>query len=193
MAYGSRNELITIFLEYNSKLNLSALRTAEDVYVKHILDSLEIVKVLTFFPWATIADVWTGGWFPLLALATHYPHCQFVWIDARRKKTEAVQAIANRLWLTNVSVRRWRIEEQNDNYDYITARAVAYGDKLVRWCTPLLAHDGKLILYKQYDEEEKKILIKESHKVVLHLERDHRYRLFDGDIERAIYVFNKLI
>ncbi len=189
MAYGSRNELITIFLEYNSKLNLSALRTAEDVYVKHILDSLEIVKVLTFFPWATIADVWTGGWFPLLALATHYPHCQFVWIDARRKKTEAVQAIANRLWLSNVRVRRWRIEEHHELYDYVTARAVAYGDKIIDWCAPLLKTHGTLILYKQYNDVEKQVLVSSARKLGLKLQHEHHYHLFDWDIERVIYVF----
>jgi len=189
MTYGPWDDLITIFLDFNSKLNLSALRTADDIYVKHILDSLEFLQVMKFLDWSSVADVWTGGWFPLLALASSFPDCEFVGIDARRKKTEAVQSIANTLWLHNVRTVWWRVEEHHEHYDYVTARAVAYGDKLVNWCAPLLKPHGTLILYKQYNDVEKQVLLNSARKFHLRLEREHRYHLFDGDIERVIYVF----
>jgi 16S rRNA G527 N7-methylase RsmG len=46
--YGKRQQLIEVFLETNTKINLSAIRTPEGVYQKHILDSLEITKVFDF-------------------------------------------------------------------------------------------------------------------------------------------------
>jgi len=73
----NRTPLIQTFLEKNSQLNLSAIRDEEGVLVKHIQDSLEINKILTFPKGAQIADVGTGGGFPLLPLAMTNPQARF--------------------------------------------------------------------------------------------------------------------
>lgn len=53
-------ELIDIFLEWNKKLNLSAIRDAQGVYVKHILDSIELLKVVDIASGIKVCDVGTG-------------------------------------------------------------------------------------------------------------------------------------
>lgn len=125
-----RQPLVDTFIKYNTQLNLSAIREPEDIFVKHIQDALELEKVLKFEEGKTIVDIGTGGGFPLLPLAIQYPDNRFTGIDARRKKIDAVNAMIQELNLKNVKARRSRIEEYNDKFDYVTARAVAYIDKL---------------------------------------------------------------
>lgn len=192
MDFGKWNILIQTFLAKNKELNLSAIRTAEDVYTKHIQDALAIKDVINFEAWSQIADVGTGWWFPLFPLAIENTQCNFIGIDSRKKKTVAVQAIADELWLSNVKLVRTRIEEHQKKYNYVTARAVAYSDTLLDRSTPLLKARGKIILYKVRDREEKKVLLKSAKKRWLKLIKEHHYQLFDGDIDRVIYVLEKL-
>lgn len=72
-----RQQLIDVFLEKNTHLNLSAIRDAEGVRNKHILDSLELTKIVNFPTGTSCLDVGTGGGFPLLPLAITYPEVRF--------------------------------------------------------------------------------------------------------------------
>ncbi|MBU0626451.1 class I SAM-dependent methyltransferase [Patescibacteria group bacterium] len=86
----NRDKLIKIFLEKNSQINLSAIRDADGVLVKHIQDSLELDKVLQIPPKSslsqgrtfTVCDVGTGGGFPLLPLAMTHSDVSFIGIDS---------------------------------------------------------------------------------------------------------------
>ena len=188
----NRDSLIRIFLEKNKQINLSAIRDEEWVRVKHIQDSLELEKIIEWKVWMSIADIWTGGGFPLMPLAISHPECNFVWIDSVRKKTVAVREILEELEVKNVEMMWTRIEDiKNKTFDLVTARAVAYSDKLLNRATPLIKRWGKLALMKQFDEEEKNILLHESMKRKLTLESEHHYKLFDNDIDRVIYILKK--
>jgi len=107
------------------------------------------------------------------------PDCEFVGIDARKKKTIAVQDMADQLGLTNVSVQRGRIEELKGKYDYVTARAVSHVEKLIPWVHNLIKPGGKLILYKQVSEEEREALFALEKKYQLRLLREQSYTLFE--------------
>ena len=93
----NRTSLITKFLERNDRLNLSAIRTADGVMTKHILDSIELTKVIPLINGKTLLDVGTGGGFPLLPLAMLYPCVACTGLDATKKKCVAVQTIANEI------------------------------------------------------------------------------------------------
>lgn len=185
-----RQDLIDIFLDMNAQLNLSAIRDAEGVYVKHILDSLELTKIVDLTQCKSLCDVWTGGGFPLLALAKEYNKNDIVFtgIDARRKKVDAINEMINALKLLNCRAIRSRIEDHTSRYDVVTARAVAYADKIIPRCVPLCKPWGKICLYKQVDDVEKEEILRQCQKYKLSLLQEHRYKLFDGDIERVIYV-----
>lgn len=90
MDFGKWGELIEVFLAKNAQINLSAIRDAEGVYVKHILDSLELLNIFTFEEGQTVCDLGTGGGFPLLPLAIENPDVRFVGMDARKKKLQAI-------------------------------------------------------------------------------------------------------
>jgi len=186
------DQLVKTFLEKNKQINLSAIRDEDWVRIKHIQDSLELEKIIEREKWMRIADIWTWGGFPLMPLAISHPECNFVWIDSVRKKTIAVWKILNELWIKNVEMMRTRIEDiKNQTFDLVTARAVAYADKLLNRATPLIKKWGRLALMKQFDEDEKNILLRESKKKNLTLELVHHYKLFDGDIDRVIYILRK--
>lgn len=187
-----RDKLIHTFLEKNKQINLSAIRDEEWVRVKHIQDSLELEKIIDWKEWIKIADIWTGGGFPLMPLAISHPECDFVWIDSVRKKTIAVWEILDELEVKNVEMMRTRIEDiKNQTFDLVTARAVAYSDKLLNWATPLVKKWWRIALMKQVNDEEKEVLLNEAKKRKLVLETEHKYQLFDGDIQRIIYILKK--
>lgn len=212
--------LVDTFLRYNAQINLSAIRDPEGVYVKHILDSLELLKIVDFETgklgvthknkeewqgsiealkhWSNvaqkrlkIADIGTGGWFPLLPLAISYPDVLFVGIDSVRKKLQAIESICKELEIANVELERARIEDMREKFDIVTARAVAHVEKLIPWVHGLLKSGSKLILYKEVKQEEKEAMVKLLWIYKLKLIQEHTYILFEGDIQRVIYVIEK--
>ncbi len=192
MIFLMRASLIATFLEYNSKLNLSAIRDEEGVRVKHIQDSLQLLESWLFVPWSFVIDIGTGGGFPLMPLALSCPECRFLGIDSVRKKTLAVNEMLAQLGVKNAEVLWTRIEEyQGEKADLITARAVAYSDKLLNRSYPLLKKGGAFVFMKQEIAEERELLMELCKKYHLRLEQERKYQLFDGDISRVIYVLRK--
>ncbi len=190
-----REKLIKVFLDKNKQINLSAIRDEQGVYDKHIRDALEIKNVFDLESGMNVCDVGTGGWFPLLPLAIQYPNVQFIGIDSVKKKIEAVSDITKQLWLHNVELFWKRAEECKEmemSFDVITARAVAYVDKLLPWTKHLLKQGGIWILFKQVDEQERQDLLQLCGEMNLKLEKRYTYKLFEGDIERVIYVVRRL-
>ena len=187
-----RENLIGVFLEKNNQLNLSAIRDHDWVMTKHILDSIELNKFFVLEKWKKICDIWTGWWFPLLPLAMTNPEVNFTGIDARRKKVDAVNEMIEKLGLKNAKCVRSRIEDFTEQFDYITARAVWYVDKIIPRSYDLLKKWWYFIFYKQYDEEELNVLNDLCKEYKLKIANIHKYSLFDWDIERIIYVVEKL-
>lgn len=186
------NLLVEKFLEKNKQLNLSAIRAPEWVMIKHIQDSLELEKIIDWKEWMDVADIWTGGWFPLMPLAISHPECNFTWIDSVRKKTIAVGEILDELWVKNVKMMWTRIEDiKNQTFDLVTARAVAYADKLLNRATPLIKKWWRIALMKQLDEQERAVILNELAKKKLVLEKEHHYKLYEWDIDRVIYILKK--
>ena len=126
-----RKALIDQFISINSNINLSAIRDPEGIFVKHIQDSLEINKAIKLAPQSTLCDVGTGGGFPLLPIAISNPEVQCTGIDSTKKKIEAINHMIHVLDIKNAKAIRTRSEDHKKEYDYITARAVGYIDKLL--------------------------------------------------------------
>ena len=187
-----REKLVKVFLQKNTELNLSAIRDEEGVMVKHIQDSLELKNTWVFKDWMEVADVWTGGWFPLMPLAISYPNIQFTGIDSVKKKTVAVNEMLDALWVKNAKVIWTRIEEYKEKqFDIVTARAVAYSDKLIKWAYPLLKKWWYFLFMKQNIQEERELLLKLCKKYHLSLKSEIKYQLYEWDIDRIIYVIEK--
>jgi len=146
--------LAGLFLEWNQKLNLSAIRDLDGVLLKHIVDSLLILPFHLFNPGDTVLDLGTGGGFPGLALAIVYPRAKFTLVDATEKKIRAVVAMAKELELRNVRCLAGRAEELawdrtlREHFDVVVARALAGFPTLLEYCLPFVKVGGKFIAYQ---------------------------------------------
>ena len=185
------DKLIHTFLEVNSHLNLSAIRDYAWVEQKHVMDALEIQNIFPLKDGLKVCDIGTWGGFPLLPLAMNYPKVNFVGIDSTRKKIDAVNGMIKELGIKNAKAIRTRIEEYQEQFDVITARAVGYIDKILEWSYHLLKKGWHFVLYKQASEEEKTDLMKLCKLESLTLVHEHLYKLFPEDIQRVIYVIRK--
>jgi len=97
-------------------LNLTKILDQDEFYHKQILDSILPYQESTLFQHqvqktGVVVDVGFGGGFPILPLAKLLPHVQFVGVESRKKKAEAVTLIADRLGLTNVKLVHSRLED----------------------------------------------------------------------------------
>ena len=113
-----------LYRDWNAKINVISRKDIDELYVRHVLHSLAIAKIIRFRPATTLLDVGTGGGFPGIPLAILFPECHFTLIDAIGKKINVVQAVADQLELSNVSARKNRIQEIKLKYDFVLSRAV---------------------------------------------------------------------
>lgn len=188
--FWTRENLINKFVEKNSQINLSAIRNAEDIFVKHIQDSLKLNEYFDL-SWKKIVDIWTWSWFPLLPLAISNPTSNFTWIESIRKKVDAVNDMAQTLWVENMKVIWSRAEDHKEIYDILTARAVGYIDKLMDYGYHLVKKWWYFILYKMYAEGEYNDIVKVSKKYNIEIQNKYEYKLFEDDITRVIYIIRK--
>ena len=113
-----------LYNEWNAQINVISRKDIDELYLKHILHSLAIAKVVKFKPNADILDVGTGGGFPGIPLAILFPEANFHLIDSIGKKIKVVKAIAESLGLKNVRIENIRVEQVKDKYDFVVSRAV---------------------------------------------------------------------
>src|SRR5690606_4972248 len=92
-------QLEGLYKEWNSKINVVSRKDIDELYLRHVLHSLGITKVVSFKPKSKILDVGTGGGFPGIPLAILFPETKFHLVDSIGKKLKVVDAVAESLGL----------------------------------------------------------------------------------------------
>jgi len=126
-------KLEALYKDWNLKINVVSRKDIDELYLRHVLHSLAIAKVLQFKPKTKIMDVGTGGGFPGIPLAILFPECSFHLVDSINKKLNVVREVAEGLGLENIKTTHTRVEEIKDTYDFIVSRAVAAMPTFVHW------------------------------------------------------------
>jgi len=120
-----------LYPEWNERINVISRKDIDQLYERHVLHSLGIVKVTGFAPGSRVMDVGTGGGFPGIPLAIMFPETEFLLVDAIAKKITVVNAIAKELDLTNVRAEQQRAEKVKGQFDFVVSRAVTAFPKFV--------------------------------------------------------------
>ena len=125
--------LESLYKDWNLKINVVSRKDIDELYLRHVLHSLGIGKIIRFKDGSKILDVGTGGGFPGIPLAILFPECSFHLVDSIVKKIKVVDEVVEGLGLTNVKSTHSRVEDINCQYDFIISRAVAAMPTFVHW------------------------------------------------------------
>ena len=141
------SELKKLYQDWNLKINVVSRKDIDELYLRHVLHSLGIAKVIEFKPGSKVLDVGTGGGFPGIPLAILFPETEFHLVDSIGKKIKVVNEVAEGLGLENIKTTHGRVEDIKDTYDFIVSRAVAQMETFVHWTKGRIAkkqnHDLK--------------------------------------------------
>ena len=187
---------MNLLIEWNEKMNLTAITEPNDIILKHFIDSITINKYIENN--AKVVDVGTGAGFPGIPLSIIRPDLQITLVDSLNKRLMFLQEIKKELELKNIDIVHARAEEfgQNKNYretfDIATSRAVANLSTLSEYLVPLVKIKGKCVCMKASDAEEE---IKQAENAVNILGgkivKVEKFNLPNSDIGRTIIIINK--
>lgn len=125
--------LYDLYADWNSKINVVSRKDFDQLYLRHVLHSLAIAKVCKFEAGARILDVGCGGGFPSVPLAIMFPDAKFVSADSIGKKITVVKGVCEGAGITNIDARNVRVEQINEQFDYVISRAVTEMPTFVKW------------------------------------------------------------
>jgi len=141
-------------LDWNQRLNLTAIRTPEGIRTKHFLDSFSCVLAWKENPPQRLIDVGTGAGFPGIPLKILFPAMQLPLVESVGKKANFCRHIVETLHLDSVEVLTARAEEvgqasvHREKYDWAVARAVAELSTLAEYLLPLVRLGGGMLAQK---------------------------------------------
>ena len=122
-----------LYEDWNAQINVISRKDIESLYLRHVLHSLSIAKLIQFKAGAKILDIGTGGGFPGVPLAILFPEVKFHLVDSINKKLKVVNGVAESLGLENVYTTHARAESIQGQYDFIISRAVTTMPDFVGW------------------------------------------------------------
>lgn len=125
--------LEAVYKDWNSKINVVSRKDIDDLYLRHVLHSLGIAKVVPFADDSLILDVGTGGGFPGIPLAIMFPNCNFHLVDSIHKKLKVINGVAEALDLQNIKTTHSRVEAIDETFDFIVSRAVTAMPEFTKW------------------------------------------------------------
>ena len=155
-----------LLVEWNEKINLTAITEYNDVCLKHFADSASLVKMYSSYDdmssslsGKTLCDVGTGAGFPGIPLKILVPDLKVTLFDSLYKRIKFLDTVISELGLSGIEAVHGRAEDlartdYRASFDHSTARAVASLPVLLEYCLPFLKNGGTFIAYKSDADEE---------------------------------------
>ena len=143
-----------VLLEWNEKMNLTAIKEPEEVLIKHFYDCILFFKNVNVPQNATLIDVGTGAGFPGMVIKIIRPDIKVTLLDSLNKRLTFLNDVIEKLGLQGIKTEHMRAEEagkskaHREAYDIATARAVAALPVLLEYCTPLVKKGGSFVAMK---------------------------------------------
>ncbi len=189
-------EYMNLLIEWNEKINLTSIVEPKEIILKHFIDSVTINKYLKEN--STLADVGTGAGFPGIPLKILRPDMKITLVDSLNKRIKFLNEVIEKLNLKDIVTVHSRIEDfgknknYRENFDYVTARAVANLAVLSEYLIPIAKIGGKCLCMKGNNVEEEITSGKKAIDVLGgKIEIIDEFLLPDSDISRNIIVLTK--
>lgn len=150
-----------LLVEWNQKMNLTALTEPKDVAIKHMIDSVSVYDEKWFSEGMSVIDVGTGAGFPGLPLKILCPSLKVTLLDSLNKRVKFLEAVASELGLSDIVCVHARAEEAarqkqyREKFDAVVSRAVARLPILAEYDLPFVRVGGFFAAMKgaKYEEE----------------------------------------
>ncbi|MBQ2937520.1 MAG: 16S rRNA (guanine(527)-N(7))-methyltransferase RsmG [Clostridia bacterium] len=190
-------DYMNLLIEWNKKINLTAITESEEIILKHFIDSLTINKYIEKNK--SIVDVGTGAGFPGIPLKIYRPDIKVTLVDSLNKRINFLNNVISELELENIYTVHGRIEDfgrnskYRENFDYVTARAVANLTVLSEYLIPISKVGGKCICMKGSNVEDE---LEDSSKAINILGGEickiDKFELPNTNISRNIVIIDKI-
>ncbi|MDO4459687.1 MAG: 16S rRNA (guanine(527)-N(7))-methyltransferase RsmG [Clostridia bacterium] len=144
---------LELLLDWNRKINLTAITDPHEAVIKHFVDSLTFVKTVKIKEGAKIIDVGTGAGFPGIPIKIMRPDVKLTLLDGLNKRLVFLKEVCNELDIEAEFVHKraeeaGKLKEMRQSYDIACARAVARMNTLAEYCIPLIKMKGLFVAMK---------------------------------------------
>ena len=188
---------MNLLLEWNEKINLTAITQPEEVKLKHFVDSLTVLKYINDDD--KVIDIGTGAGFPGIPLKIMKENTKITLLDSLNKRINFLNIVIETLNLRNIQAIHGRAEEiarnklYREKYDVAVSRAVANLSTLTEYMLPFVKVGGKCICMKGANVNEE---LERAQNAIKELggeiERVDNFYLSDNDNERNIIIIRKV-
>lgn len=194
--YGQFYAYMELLIEWNEKMNLTAITEPKEIILKHFVDSLTIAKYVE--EGKSIIDMGTGAGFPGIPIKIYRKDVKAVLADSLNKRIKFLDEVIDKLKLENVETIHCRAEELGKNkqyrekFDYATSRAVANLSTLSEYLMPFVKLKGKCIFMKTIEVDEELEKAKKAIKTLGgKIEKVDKFEIPESDLGRSIIIVKK--
>ena len=188
---------MNLLIEWNKKINLTAIVEPKDIILKHFIDSLTIEKYIK--KGENIIDVGTGAGFPGIPLKIAREDLKITLADSLNKRINFLNEVINKLDLKNIETIHTRAEELGKNkkyrekFDIATSRAVANMSTLSEYLIPFIKVKGRCICMKSSDIDTELENAKKAINILgCEIESKDKFNLPNSDLGRSVIILRKV-
>lgn len=189
-------QYMNLILEWNEKINVTAIKNEREFIVKHFIDSLIVSHFIGNEK--KLLDIGTGAGFPGIPLKIYNPDMNVSLIDAVNKKVTVLNDVIDKLELTDIEALHVRAEDlaknmkYRENFDIVTTRAVSNLATIAEYMLPFVRIGGKAICMKGPNLEEELNNAKNAIKILGgEIEKVEKFNI-NNELERNLVIIKKV-